>query len=535
MRLTNLRTLVAFGPKNRFIGEGAKTQETSNLKNTVNSFKRLTGRSLSDPDAQTELSFNSAKLLDVEGQAGAEVNYLGKTHQFTSTQLVSMFLSKIKSTVQEALSGTAVAGSKPDVVLSVPPWFTDCQRRALLDAVTIAGLNPLRLMNDTTAIALGYGITKLDLPTREEKPKRVCFVDIGYSDYSASIVEFRKGELHVKSTACDRHFGGRDFDVALVKHLGAEFKDKFKIDITTNPKAYSRTVAAVEKLKKVLSANSVAPMSIESVMDDKDVNAIVKREEFEEMSKPLLDRVTLPIQKALADAGLQPADIDHIELVGGCTRIPAIKNVISEFFGKGLSFTLNQDEAVARGCAFASAILSPSFRVRDFAVHDVVHYPIDFTWEQAPDVPDEETSLTVFNTGNAMPSTKILTFYRKSPFELEARYAQPEKLPGNASPFIGRFSIQNVQPDASGDFMICKLKVRHNLHGILSIESGYYVEEVEVEETIDENGEVSAALFPQFSFPWSHSRPSPISLPPLQSVDLYRFESNQNHKNSMLT
>lgn len=439
------------------------------------------------------MDFNTAKLLDVEGQAGAEVSYLGKTQQFTSTQLVSMFLSKIKATVQDALAGTAAAASKPDVVLSVPPWFTDCQRRALLDAVQIAGLNPLRLMNDTTAIALGYGITKADLPSREEKPKRLCFIDIGYSDYTASVVEFREGELRIKSTACDRHLGGRDFDSALVKHLGAEFKDKFKVDISANPKAYSRTLAAIEKLKKVLSANSMAPMSIESVMDDKDVSAMVKREDFEEMSKHLLDRITLPVQQALAEAGMKPEDIDHIEMVGGCTRIPAIKNIISGFFGKGLSFTLNQDEAVARGCAFASAILSPSFRVRNFDVRDVVPYPIDFTWEQAPDVPDEETSLTVFNRGNFMPSSKILTFYRKSPFDLEARYAAPEQLPGRANPLIGRFSVKNVQPDPSGDFMICKLTVRHNLHGIVNIESGYYVEEVEVEEPIDENGKVSTA------------------------------------------
>lgn len=502
--LTNplFRTLVAFSPKCRYLGEGAKTQETSNLKNTVSNFKRLVGRSLADADVATEQEFCSAKLVDVNGQAGAEVSYLGNKEQFTATQLAAMFLGKIKTTTQ-----TEIRAPVSDVVLSVPPWFTDSQRRSLLDAAEIAGLKPLRLMNDTTAIALGYGITKLDLPTAEEKPRRVCFVDIGYADYTCTIVEFRKGELNVKATTYDRHFGGRNFDRALVDHLAAEFKDKFKIDIKSNPKALMRTYAAAEKLKKVLSANAVAPINIESVMEDVDVRAMVKREEFEEMIKPYLDRATKPIDDALVQAGLKLEDIDHIEMVGGCTRVPAIKDILTKYFGKNLSFTLNQDEAVARGCAFACAILSPAFRVRDFAVHDIVNYPIEFTWEQAPDVPDEATSLTVFNKGNVMPSTKILTFYRKNPFDLEARYSEPSALPGAMNPWIGRFSVKGVKPDAQDDFMVCKLKARLNLHGILNIESGYYVEDVEVEEAIDENGDVSP-----ISFFLSHSFPTPVIL-----------------------
>ncbi|KAI5307091.1 hypothetical protein KEM56_004693 [Ascosphaera pollenicola] len=487
-------TLVGFSPKCRYLGEAAKTQEISNLKNTVSNFKRLAGRTLTDADVAIEQEFCSAKLVEVNGQAGAEVSYTGKTEQFTATQLVAMFLGKIKTTTQNEIRAPV-----SDVVLSVPAWFTDSQRRALLDAAEIVGLKPLRLMNDTTAIALGYGITKLDLPTAEEKPRRVCFVDIGYADYTCTIVEFRKGELNIKATTYDRHFGGRNFDRALVDHLAAEFKDKFKIDINTNPKALMRVYAAAEKLKKVLSANAMAPVNIESVMEDVDVHAMVKREEFEEMIKPYLDRATKPIEDALAEAGLKLEDIDYIEMVGGCTRVPAIKDILTKYFGKNLSFTLNQDEAVARGSAFACAILSPAFRVRDFAVHDIVNYPIEFTWEQAPDVPDEATSLTVFNKGNVMPSTKILTFYRKNPFDLEARYSDPSGLPGAMNPWIGRFSVKGVKPDAQDDFMVCKLKARLNLHGVLNIESGYYVEDVEVEEAIDENGDSSESFKPRKS------------------------------------
>lgn len=466
----------------------------------------MAGRHINDPDVQIEKEFVSAKLVEMGTTVGAEVTYMGEKQQFTATQLVSMFLSKVKATASAELKLPV-----SDIVISVPAWFTDVQRRAIMDASEIAGLKLLRLINDTTATALGYGIPRTDLPTAEEKPKRVAFVDIGHSDYTCSIVEFKKGELAVKATAYDRHFGGRDFDKALIQHFAKEWKEKYKIDINSNPKALVRVGAACEKMKKILSANAQAPISIESLMNDVDVQGLMKREELEALLQPLLSRATAPLEQALAEAKLKIEDIDTIEMVGGCTRVPSLKEKISKYFGKPLSFTLNQDEAVARGCAFSCAILSPVFRVRDFSVHDIVNYPIEFLWEQSPDIPDEDTSLTVFNKGNVMPSTKILTFYRKQPFELEARYAKPELLPGKMNPWIGKFSVKGVKPHGEDDFMICKLKARLNVHGVLNVESGYYVEDVEVEEPIPEEkeaekkdaekkeGDVSDAFSPCFS------------------------------------
>lgn len=423
----------------------------------------------------------SAPLVDMGGQVGAEVTYLGKKEQFTATQITAMFLTRMKATASAELKLPV-----SDIVLSCPVWYTDAQRRAILDASDIAGLKCLRLINDNTAVALGYGITKLDLPGPEEKPRRVVFVNIGHSNYTATVVEFKKGELAVKSSAWDRHYGGRYIDKALVEHFAAEFKDKYKINVLENAKARFRLAAGVEKLKKILSANNAAPLNVESIMNDVDVRGMLKREELEDLMRPLIERATAPIEQALAEAKLKPEDIDAIEMVGGCTRVPAIKSAIQDYFGKPLSFTLNQDEAVARGCAFSCAILSPVFRVRDFSVHDMVNYPVEFTWEKSEDIPDEDTNLTVFNKGNVMPSTKILTFYRKHPFDLEARYAKPELLPGKTNPWIGRFSVKGVKEDPKGDFMICKLKARLNIHGVLNVESGYYVEETEVEEPIPE-------------------------------------------------
>ncbi|TWU75559.1 adenyl-nucleotide exchange factor sse1 [Metarhizium rileyi] len=474
-------SMVGFGSKNRYIGEAAKTQEITNLKNTVSCLKRLAGRSFNDPDVKIEQQYITAPLVDINGQVGVEVSYLGKTEKFTATQLVATYLSKIKQ-----IAAAELKLPVSDLCMSVPPWFSDVQRRALLDAAEIAGLKLLRLINDNTAAALGWGITKLDLPAPEEKPRRVCFVDVGHSNITCSVVEFKRGELAVKGTAWDRNFGGRDFDKALVDHLAKEFKGKYKLDIYTNGRAMARTIAAAEKTKKILSANQQAPVNIESMMNDIDVAAMITRQEFEAMTEPLLKRTHVPLEQALAQAKLTKDDIDVVEVVGGGSRVPALKERIQAFFGKPLSFTMNADEAVARGCAFSCAILSPVFRVRDFAVQDIISYPIEFAWEKAADIPDEDTSLTVFNKGNVLPSTKILTFYRKQPFDLEARYAKPEDLPGKQNPWIGRFSVKGVKAEGQDEFMICKLKARINIHGILNVENGYYVEDQEVEEEIKE-------------------------------------------------
>ena len=399
-----------------------------------------------------------------------------------------MFLVRAKQTASAELKLPV-----NDLVLSCPAWYTDAQRRCILDAAEIAGVKVLRLINETTATALGWGITKLDLPSAEEKPRRVAFIDVGHSNYTATIAEFKKGELRIVGTAADRHFGGRNFDQAIMDHFRKVWQDKHKIDIYSNDKARVRVQAAVEKLKKVLSANASAPISVEMVMNDIDVSGFMKRDELEELVAPLLAKATAPVEQALADAKLKAEDIDVVELVGGASRVPALKRAIGDLFqGKTLSYTLNADEAIARGCAFCCAILSPVFRVRDFSIQDIVHHPIEFTWEKSAEIPDEDTSLTVFNKGNAMPSTKILTFYRKQDFDLEAKYAKPEALPGKINPWIGRFSVKGVKPDEKGDFMICKLKARLNLHGVLNIEQGYYVEDQEIEEPVpEEKGEES--------------------------------------------
>ncbi|KAF9110422.1 adenyl-nucleotide exchange factor sse1 [Mortierella sp. AM989] len=470
-------SLVSFGPKQRYLGETAKTQEISNFKNTISSLGRLIGRTFADREVQeVESQYLTAPLVDINGQLGVKVTYQGQDITFTTIQVFAMYLTKMKE-----IAANETKLPVHDCVIAIPAWFTDVQRRAVLDASEVAGLNVLRLMNDSTAVALGYGITKTDLP--EEKPRIICFTDIGHSTYTVSIVSFIKGQLTVKSRTFDRHFGGRDFDRMLLDHFAAQFKTKYGIDVKSNGKAMIRLMAGCEKLKKVLSANAEAPLNIESIMEDRDVSSMMKRAEFEELSKDLLTRVEGPLQRALEEAGLTIEDIDAVEMIGGSTRIPAIKERISAFFKKELSSTLNQDEATARGAALQCAILSPSFKVRDFTVHDITNYPIKMTWQPTPE--EDETELVVFNKNNSIPSTKVLTFYRSEPFDLEAQYAEPSEIPTGINPWVGRFSIKKVEP-VNGEPACVKVKARINIHGILTIDSAYVVEEVIKEELIED-------------------------------------------------
>ncbi|KAJ3885246.1 Hsp70 protein-domain-containing protein [Lentinula edodes] len=212
--------------------------------------------------------------------------------------------------------------------------------------------------------------------------------------------------------AYDRNLGSCDIDYALVKHFAAEFKEKYKIDVLSNPKAVFQLAAITEKLKKVLSANAEAPIDVESIMNDIDASSKLTRDDLEGLIADELSCIVAPIQRAIDNSGLNLDEIEVVELIGGSSRIPAVRARIAECFpGKTLSTTLNQDEAVARGATFSCAMLSPVFRVREFSVSDINAYLIKVQWAPVPSDPEEDTELVVFGKGNTMPSTKILSFY----------------------------------------------------------------------------------------------------------------------------
>lgn len=479
-------SLIGFNSKARAIGETAKTQQTSNIKNTVGDLNRILGLKKSDPDFEIEEKYFNVPLTEKNGEVAVKVRLAGEQQEFTATQLSAMFINYLKGVAQKTVNGKIT-----DVVIAVPSWYTEAHRQAVSDAARIAGLNPVRIVNEVTAAAVSYGVFKSDLP---EEFKNVAFVDIGYSTYTVSIASVKKGELKILGSASDRHFGGRDFDLAITEHFAKEFKSKYKIDIHENPKAFHRVMQAAEKVKKVLSANTSAPINIESLMNDVDVSSSIERSELEEYVMPLLDRIHVPIEKALAAAGLKAEDVDTIEVVGGCTRVPSIKAKLAEVFGKPLSFTLNQDEAISRGAAFICAIHSPTLRVRPFKFEDYNPYSVSYFWDK-----DEEDvdHMEVFPEGCSYPSTKMITLYRSKDFEICAKYTDISKLPKGNEELISKWKITGVKVPEGESSIAVKLKLRLDPSGIYTVEDAYTVVEKTVEELV-ENPEAKEGDEPEY-------------------------------------
>ncbi|XP_030090041.1 heat shock protein 105 kDa isoform X2 [Serinus canaria] len=472
-------SVVSFGSKNRAIGVAAKNQQITHAHNTVSNFKRFHGRAFNDPFVQKEKEKLSYDLVPMKnGGVGVKVMYMDEEHIFSVEQISAMLLTKLKETAESNLKKPVT-----DCVISVPSFFTDAERRSLLDAAQIVGLNCLRLMNDMTAVALNYGIYKQDLPAPEEKPRIVVFVDMGHSAFQVSACAFNKSKLKVLGTAFDPFLGGRNFDGKLVDYFCAEIKSKYKLDPKTKVRALLRLYQECEKLKKLMSSNSTdIPLNIECFMNDTDVSGKMNRSQFEELCADLLQRIEMPLLSLMEQTQLKVEDVNAVEIVGGATRIPAVKERIAKFFGKDVSTTLNADEAIARGCALQCAILSPAFKVREFSVTDATPFPISLLWNTEAE--DTEGVHEVFSRNHAAPFSKVLTFYRKGPFELEAFYSDPNGVPYPESK-IGRYVIQNVAAQKDGEKSKVKVKVRVNTHGIFSVSTASMVEPVKNEECED--------------------------------------------------
>ncbi|KAG6727918.1 hypothetical protein I3842_02G148100 [Carya illinoinensis] len=469
--------VVCFGDKQRFIGTAGAASTMMNPKNAISQIKRLIGRQFNDPELQRDLkSFPFSVTEGPDGYPLIHARYLGEAKTFTPTQLLGMVFSNLKAIAENNLNAAVV-----DCCIGIPVYFTDLQRRAVLDAATIAGLHPLRLLHETTATALAYGIYKTDLPENDQL--NVAFVDIGHASMQVCIAGFKKGQLKILSHSFDRSLGGRDFDEVLFQHFAAKFKEEYKIEVLQNARACLRLRAACEKLKKMLSANPEAPLNIECLMDEKDVRGFIKREEFEQISIPILERVKRPLDKALADAGLSVENVQVVEVVGSGSRVPAIIKILTEFFGKEPRRTMNASECVARGCALECAILSPTFKVREFQVNESFPFSIALSWKSsAPEAQngaaDNQQSTIVFPRGNPIPSWKALTLYRSGTFSVDVQYADVSELQAPAK--ISTYTIGPFHSTKSERAKV-KVKARLNLHGIVSIESATLLEEEEVE------------------------------------------------------
>ncbi|ETN61435.1 Hsc70Cb [Anopheles darlingi] len=467
-------SFVAFAGRNRVLGVAAKNQQVTNMSNTIGGFKRLLGRKYDDPVVQDELRTApyEAKALP-DGGIGICVNYLDEEHVFTPEQITAMLFTKLKEDAFKELK-TQIN----DCVIAVPSYFTNAERQALLDAAHISGLHVLRLINETTATALSYGFYKQDLPAAEEKPRNVIFVDCGHASLQVSACAFHKGTLKMLAS-CSDSVGGRDFDMMLAMHFNKEFLTKYKIDASSKKRAFLRLMTEVEKLKKNMSANSTKlPLNIECFMNEMDVSSSLQRSDMEELCSHLFQRIEKTMRKLLVDSKLAPEDIHSVEIVGGSSRIPAVKQLIEQIFGKPASTTLNQDEAVSRGAALQCAILSPAVRVREFSCTDVQPYPVRISWTDTEGLHD----MKVYEQYHAAPFSRLLTVHRKEAVTLNLHYEQ-NSIPYSDT-FIGSYHVKGIKPGANNEPQEVKVKVRINQDGIITISSAVMYERKESEEPV---------------------------------------------------
>ncbi|XP_074285291.1 heat shock 70 kDa protein 14-like [Silene latifolia] len=463
-------TIVSFGEKQPIVGIDGATSALMNPKNTISQIKRLIGLPFSDPELQKDLKL--VPFTVTEGPDGfplIHAMYLGQNKTFTPTQVLGMLLSSLKGIAEKNLNASVV-----DCCIGIPVYFTDLQRRAILDAAIIAGLNPLRLIHETTATASAYGFYKTDLP--ENDPINVAFVDVGHSSLQVCIGAFRKCQVKILSHSFDRSLGGRDFDEILFQHFVTKFKDEYNIDVHQNERACVRLRAACEKLKKLLSANHEASLTIECLMEAKDVRVFITRNEFEEISIPILERVKKPLEKALVEAGLCTKEIHTVEVVGSGSMVPAIMKIMTAFFRKELCRTMDASESLAKGCALECAIHSPTIRVKDFQVNDIFPFPISMSWKGLAGVAAvDQYSTIVIPKGTPIPSLKAVTVATSGTFAVSFHYADASAL--QAPAHISTYMVGPIKV-VSGDRAMLKIRVRLNLHGIVSADLATLLEEI---------------------------------------------------------
>lgn len=495
----------------RSMGEAAASTSLSNYKNTITNIKRLIGLPFDDPRATAEMarcSFQCVPLPRATGapSIGVQVQYAGETKVIPVEAVAGSMLKHMgQIAAAKAAQESNLHPSEcfpRDWVVSVPGYYTDAQRRAFLAGCEIAGVKGIqRLMNETTATALAYGIFK---DIRKEFTKdvatHVMFVDMGCSTYSVSIVDFQPGKLTVKSAHYDADLGGREFDRVIAEWLAAKFEEKYRGKLSGKPMESAKVVlklfAAAEKAKKTLSPSGVkeAHINLECLMDELDFSISLKADEYRALIQPLLDRLSAPVQRALEEAKLTAGDLTSVEIVGGATRVGSVKETLAGILGldvtavnNGLSTTMNADEAVARGCALQSAILSPRFKVLPYEVIEFQPYPIKIEWDGSNEAgmevdaesadPTPTNSVVMFERGCNFPIVRRVTLRRSGKFTVDAMYddnAINYQYPEGVSRSIATFTI-HAPTDVD-----CKIRVnvKQDIHGSLTLSSAQMVEEI---------------------------------------------------------
>ena len=435
----------------RKVGDPAKRQAITNPQRTIYSIKRFMGESYDQ--VQKEIARMPYKVVRGENNT-ARVEVDGR--QYTPQEISAMILQKMKKTAEDYL-GQEVT----EAVITVPAYFSDSQRQATKEAGQIAGLEVKRIVNEPTAAALAYGIDKAN------KDMKIAVFDLGGGTFDISILEFGGGVFEVLSTNGDTHLGGDDFDHVIIDWLVEEFKNDEGADLTTDPMAMQRLKEAAEKAKIELSSSTTTEINLPYIMPvggvPKHLVKTLTRAKFEALAHNLIEACKVPCEAALKGAGLNTSDIDEVILVGGSTRIPAVQELVANFFGKTPSKGVNPDEVVAVGAAIQGAILNKESGVGDVVLLDVT--PLSLGIETLGGV---MTKLIEANSTIPCKKSQVFSTAEDNQPEVTIHVLQGERQFARDNKSIGRFNLAGIAPARRG---VPQIEVTFDIdaNGILNV------------------------------------------------------------------